>query len=74
MRAPRGSGFAGGLGGGFAGIEEQNRYDQNLAMQRTEQERKSFTRAKYDPESAERDGAPATRKLKITRENQSTNS
>ena len=42
MRAPRGSGFAGGIGGGFAGIEEQNRYDQNLAMQRTEQERKQL--------------------------------
>jgi len=42
MKAPRGSGFAGGIAGGFAGIEEQNRYDQNLAMQRTEQERKSL--------------------------------
>src|SRR5213076_2099978 len=42
MRAPRGSGIAGGIGGGFSGIEEQNRYDQNLAMQRTEQERKQL--------------------------------
>jgi len=42
LSAPRGSGFAGGIAGGFQGIEQQNRYDQNLAMQRTEQERKSL--------------------------------
>src|SRR5436309_3811404 len=42
MRAPRGSGFAGGLGGGLAGIEEKNRYDANQNLLRNEAERKQL--------------------------------